>query len=196
MLTIGRRATGLHDVKLREIVREDLFSLEEKGVALAGFDLCLYCLGETSAGKTEAEYRLLTVELMVTVTEALLRYDPELRLGFISVAESDSTGTSPTMWARVKGEAENAILAMPFAAAYVFRPAFVQPIGNIQIRTAWMRAVYAVLSPLSPLIRRFVAGANSTTEEQGRAMLSVGRYGFRKRIPESANFQEAAAAPR
>jgi hypothetical protein len=31
------------------------------------------------------------------------------------------------MWARVKGEAEEAILALPFKAKFAFRPAFVKP---------------------------------------------------------------------
>lgn len=192
VVTIGRRGSGLRDGKLREIVRADLFTLEEEGVALAGFDLCLYCLGETSLGKTEAEYRRLTVDLTVAVATALLRYNPELRMGFISGAGSDGTGTSQTMWARVKGEAENAMLTMPFAASYVFRPAFVQPIGEIAIRTGWMRVAYAMLTPLAPVIRRLAPGSFSTTEELGRAMIAVGRYGFRKRVLESGDFQEAA----
>ena len=29
------------------------------------------------------------------------------------------------MWARVKGETENALLRLPFRAAYMFRPAYI-----------------------------------------------------------------------
>jgi hypothetical protein len=35
------------------------------------------------------------------------------------------------MWAGVKGKTENALLAMPFRAAYMFRPGVIQPLNGI-----------------------------------------------------------------
>lgn len=69
------------------------------------------------------EYRLLA--------EALLRHNSGMRFLFISGAGTDSAGTSSQMWARVKGAAENALLGMPFEAAYMFRPAFVRPMHGV-----------------------------------------------------------------
>jgi hypothetical protein len=34
------------------------------------------------------------------------------------------------MWARVKGKTENTILLLPFKAAYMFRPAGIQPLDD------------------------------------------------------------------
>jgi hypothetical protein len=44
---------------------------------------------------------------------------------------TDSTEHGRTMWARVKGETENALLRLPFRAAYMFRPAAIQPLYGI-----------------------------------------------------------------
>ena len=44
------------------------------------------------------------------------------------------------MWARVKGRTENALLAL-FANAYMFRPGYIQPIGDVRSKTGWVQDV-------------------------------------------------------
>jgi hypothetical protein len=51
------------------------------------------------------------------------------------------------MWARVKGKTENALLALPFAGAYMFGPGYIQPIGGVKSKTGWVQAAYTVLAP-------------------------------------------------
>ena len=86
------------------------------------------------------------------------------------------------MWARVRGKTENALLRLPFASAYVFRPALIQPLHGIRSRTAVYRILYALATPLLPLLRRAFPAYVSTTEQIGRAMLIVARRGAPKRI--------------
>jgi hypothetical protein len=64
---------------------------------------------------------------------------------------------------------------LPFKASYVFRPAFVQPLHGIVSRTSWYNALYRVFGPLFPLIRRVAPNYTLTTEQIGRAMLSLAR---------------------
>jgi hypothetical protein len=94
----------------------------------------------------------------------------------------------------VKGQAENELLALPFKAAYVFRPAFVQPMHGIQSRTRLYRALYAVGAPLFPLWKRLMPKYVTTTEQIGRAMLAVARHGAPTRVLENADINAAAAA--
>jgi uncharacterized protein YbjT (DUF2867 family) len=190
VLAIGRGQSALTHAKLRQIVERDLFRLEELGTALDGYDVCLYCLGMTSVGMLEADYRRLTVELTVSIAATLFKHNAGMNFLFISGTGTDSSGTSATMWARVKGEAENALLGMGFAAAYMFRPAFVQPMDGCLARTGWMR----VLAPLVPVLRMVSAGYFSTTEELGRAMLRVASHGYSKRILDSSDFRAATLA--
>ena len=39
------------------------------------------------------------------------------------------------MWARVKGKTENDLLKLPFKAAYMFRPAGIQPLHGVRSKT-------------------------------------------------------------
>lgn len=188
----GRASVGLTHPKLREFVVKDLSGLDALGAELDGFDVCLYCLGPTSVGATEADYRRITRDLTVTIAETLLQHNPQLRFLFVSGRGADGTGTSRQMWARVKGEAENVILAMPFAEAYVFRPGVVQPVHGTASKTAWIRLMYTLTAPVLELWRWAAPRSVSTTAELGKAMLAVARHGFSKRVIEARDFQDAA----
>lgn len=47
---------------------------------------------------------------------------------YISGAGTASTERGRMMWARIKGKTENALLNLPFKAAYMFRPSVIQPL--------------------------------------------------------------------
>ena len=106
---------------------------------------------------------------------------------FVSGAGADSSERGRVMWARVKGKTENAILRLPFKAAYVFRPAFVQPMHGIRSRTRSYNVLYALFRPLMPLLRLMLSGYVLTTEQMGKAMLIAARHGAPKRVLESTD---------
>ena len=89
------------------------------------------------------------------------------------------------MWARVKGKTENDLLKLPFKAAYMFRPAGIQPLHGIRSRTAWYQAAYVVAAPLLSLLNRIAAKYMTTTEQMGRAMIAVARSGYPRPVLES-----------
>jgi hypothetical protein len=103
-----------------------------------------------------------------------------------------SPGKAPTrpskarlMWARIKGKTENDLLKLPFKAAYMFRPAGIQPLHGVKSKTAWVQAIYTVASPLLALLNRVAPKYMTTTEQVGRAMIKVARDGYQKPVLES-----------
>ena len=97
------------------------------------------------------------------------------------------------MWARVKGKTENALLALGFKAAYMFRPGYIQPIGDVQSKTGWVQTAYDIARPLYPLIHRFLPNGSTTTPNLGRAMIQVAAVGYSKHVLYSADFNALAA---
>jgi hypothetical protein len=81
------------------------------------------------------------------------------------------------MWARVKGAAENALLALPFKAAYMFRPGVIQPLHGIKSKTKLYQSMYVILNPLFSLAKKVFPDHITTTENVGRAMLHVAKRG-------------------
>ena len=175
VLTVGRNPTGRQHDKLHEIAHRDLLDFTTIRNELAGYNACFFCLGVTSAGMSEPAYRRVTYEITLAAARTLVEVNPAMTFIFVSGAGADSSERGRVMWARVKGAAENAILAMPFKASYVFRPAFVQPLHGISSRTPWYNALYRVFGPLFPLLSRLAPGHMLTTEEIGKAMLILAR---------------------
>ena len=107
---------------------------------------------------------------------------------YISAMGADSTARGRVMWARVRGETENALFALPFKGVYALRPGLIQPLHGITSRTAAYRFFYAVLAPLIPLVLRLFPNQATTTERLGRAMLQVAKSGAPKQVLETRDF--------
>jgi uncharacterized protein YbjT (DUF2867 family) len=193
VLVVGRTPCGVSDPKVEEILHSnflDLSSIEEK---FAGFDGCFYCLGISSAGMSEADYTRITYDFTVVAAEAILRRSPGLVFCFVSGTSTDSTEKGSSMWARVKGRAENKLLQMRFRAAYMFRPGIVQPLAGIKSKTALYRAGYAVMKPLFPALKALFPRLVTTTAHVGKAMLRVVREGAPKTVLENPDINELGA---
>jgi hypothetical protein len=146
----------------------------------------------SSVGLDEAAYRRVTCDTALAAAQALLRRSPGLTFLYVSGAGTDSTEQGRTMWARVKGQAENVLLRLPFRAAYMFRPAYIQPLHGVTSRTGWLRAFYAVMGPLYPLWQRLFPRQVTTSERLGRAMLHVARHGASQPVLENGDINRIA----
>ena len=120
VLCIGRSAAAGSSPKLQEIVLEDFNRIADLGSALDGYDACFDSLGPSSAGMSEARFTELTYDLTLTMAKALLVRNPHMTFVYVSGAGTDSSERGPVMWARVKGSTENALLGLPFKAAFMF----------------------------------------------------------------------------
>ncbi len=195
VLCVGRHATGVQHAKLSELVHENLTDYSSVASQFEGYDACFFCLGVSSAGLSEDEYRRVTVDIAVAAAQALVECCPKMTFIFVSGAGTDSTQTSRTMWARVKGEAENAVLSLPFACKAAFRPAFVQPEHGIRSRTRAYRLGYALARPLLPLLKAAFPRYVTTTSQVGQAMLNVARHGTPNAVLENEDIIRAAQPP-
>jgi uncharacterized protein YbjT (DUF2867 family) len=133
----------------------------------------------------EADYERVTYGITVAAAETLSRLNPNMTFIYVSGASTDSSEHGKTMWARVKGKTENALLRMPFKAAYMFRPGIIQPLHGVKSKTSSYRIFYAISKPLLPVLRWMFPSQILTTEQIGRAMIEVARHGAPKRILES-----------
>ena len=97
------------------------------------------------------------------------------------------------MWAQVKGETEDALLAL-FPHSYMVRLGALVAMNGEVSKTRWTRIGYAVARPLMPLIRAIAPGAVITTEELGRAMIRVAREGAPKRVLDGRDLRALGAA--
>ena len=189
VLAIVRSATGRQHEKLRELAHENFFDFSNIDDRISGYDACLFCLGVSSAGKKEEDYRRVTYDLTLAAARALVARNPNMTFIYVSGAGTDSSEKGRMMWARVKGQTENALLKLPFKAAYMFRPAFIQPLDGIKSKTRLYRALYTLTGPLYPLWKTIAPRLVTTTEELARAMIKAAKEGAPKQVLENQDIR-------
>jgi uncharacterized protein YbjT (DUF2867 family) len=192
VLCVVRASLGQSHAKLEELVHADLYDFSSVEERLRGWDACFFCLGVSAAGMREEAYRRVTYDLTLAAAKTLARLNPRMTFIYVSGAGTDSTEHGRSMWARVKGQTENALQQLPFAASYMFRPGFIRPLHGIRSKTKLYRAIYVATAPLGPLLDRWAPRFATTTERVGRAMLRVARHGAPKRILENVDINQLA----
>ena len=185
VLAVGRSPTGQRDAKLVEFIHDDFVDYSAIEPQLAGYDACFFTLGVSSIGMDAERYRHLTYDLAMAAARTLARLNPGMVFTYVTGRGTDSAEQGSLMWARVKGKTENDLLKLPFKAAYMFRPAGIQPLHGVRSKTGWINAVYAITGPLLSWMVRATPNHMTTSEQLGRAMIKVARGGYPKPVLES-----------
>jgi uncharacterized protein YbjT (DUF2867 family) len=187
LLSVSRSSLPQAHAKLHQLVTPDVSELSAFASELSGFDACFFCLGVSSAGMPEEKYRSITYDLTLAVAKFLASINPQMTFVYISGRGADSTERGRSMWARVKGQTENALLRLPFKAAYMFRIGAVLPLHGIKSKTPLYNLFYLMGTPLMFLLRKLSPQNVQTTEEVGKAMLIVAKRGAPKSVLECAD---------
>lgn len=185
---VVRAAISQHHPKLRQLITADL-SVEMNS---RDYDACFFCLGVSAAGMTEEQYSKLTFDLTVNIAAKLAQSNPRMTFVYVSGAGTDSSENGKIMWARVKGKTENALLAIGFHSALMYRPAIIRPMKGVRSKTASYRIFYQLMTPILPVLKLIFPRAILTTEEIGIAMLNAVRYGSPKKVLEKEDIFEQA----
>jgi uncharacterized protein YbjT (DUF2867 family) len=194
VVCVGRRPLGQSHAKLAELVQDDVTDLAALAKALPKFDACFFPLGVSSAGMKEDAYRKVTYDLTLAIARQLQAANPAMTFVYVSGAGTDSTEKGRSMWARVKGKTENALLAL-FPNAYMFRPGLIRPLDGIRSRTPLYNRLYAVMRPLVAVAAKLAPDSMNTTRTVGQAMVAVAKQGFPKRILDPKDINAAASRP-
>lgn len=195
VIVVVRQPLALDHPKLRQLVVDDLLDLSQHRAQLKDVSGCFFCIGVSSAGMDAAAYKKLTHGLTLAVARKLLEMNPRMVFVYVSGAGADSTERSGRMWARVRGQTENAILRLPFANSFILRPALIAPLHGARSKTTSYRVLYTLLAPLLPLLRWIAPGWVLSTQLLGEAMLGLVRSGARVRVLESSDIRALVEQP-
>lgn len=188
VLVVGRRTAGITHPKLKEVLHNDFYDLAPVKEQLQGYNACFFCLGVSVVGLSEEQYTRITYDLTVHFAETVI--NPDMTFIYVSGTGTDSTEKGRTMWARVKGRTENALLKMPFKRAIMFRPGVILPVKGVKSNTPLYNFFYVMLKPFFPLM----SGLNSVTDSAkvGQAMIKVALHGSDKVFVDNRDINEFA----
>ena len=192
VVSVVRQASGAVHPKLHELIHDDFLDLVPVCADFADADACFFCLGISSAGMKEEDYRRVTYDFTMAAAKEILAESPDSTFCFVSGAGTDGSGRGRVMWARVKGQTEQALLAMPFKGAYMFRPGYIQPMKGVRSKTALYQMIYNVVGPLYPIMRSFMPSYLTTTVELAHAMIEAARAGDERHVLETPDINRLA----
>jgi uncharacterized protein YbjT (DUF2867 family) len=150
---IGRRKLGISHQKLDEVVHQDFADCSALAEPLSGQDAAVYCIGAYTGAVPDAVLRKITVDYTIAFVQVLRDSSPDAAFSFLSGSGADRTGRSRMAYARYKGEAENALLAVGFDCVYIFRPAYIYPVKprkEPNFSYHLLRGIYPVFRVLFP----------------------------------------------
>ncbi len=171
VLVINRTSLDRTHSKLREILLTDFSQIETIKEHLQDYDACFHCMGTSAVGKSEQLYSKITYGYTKGLVDLLFVLNPNLVFNYVSGSGTDSTEKGRSMWARVKGKTENYVLNRGFKDAYMFRPGAIIPERGIKSKTGWYNAIYVVITPLFPILKRL--NSITTTSKIGKAMINI-----------------------
>jgi hypothetical protein len=88
----------------------------------------VFCLGAYTGAVPPAELRRITVDYTIEFARVFHDSSPDAAFSFLSGSGADPTERSRILFARFKGEAENASFAAGFPRVCIFRPAYIYPV--------------------------------------------------------------------
>jgi uncharacterized protein YbjT (DUF2867 family) len=188
ILVINRKPGGVSHPKLREIIHKDFFDLQPIEQQLMGFNACFFCLGVSSVGMSEEQYKHTTYDLTLNAARLLLKMNPEMTFCYVTGAGTDSSEQGRIAWARVKGMTENALLRL-FKHAYMFRPGFMKATSGQKN----IKSYYKYIAWLYPIGRVLYPAGFCTLQEVGLAMIKAADKGYAKQILEVKDIVALAA---
>ena len=187
VLVINRRPGGRSHPKLREIIHADFFNLAPIETQLGGYDACFFCLGVSSVGMSEEDYKRVTYDLTLNFAQLLAGQNPEMAFCYVTGAGTDSSEQGRPAWARVKGATENALLRL-FKHGYMFRPGAMKATPGQRN----MNRLYKYLGWIYPIGRALYPAGFCTLQEVGRAMINAAGRGYPKHIVEVKDIVDLA----
>ncbi|BDC99220.1 epimerase [Persicobacter psychrovividus] len=171
ILLINRSSIDIRNPKVEEVLLKDFSDFSPIQSQMQGYDLCIHCMGVSAAGLSEEKYTQLTFGVTQSLASTLHEINPDMVFYYVSGQGTDSTENGKVMWARVKGRAENRVFQIGFKDAYAFRPSMIIPERGIKSRTGWYNAIYFVMRPFFPLMKK--SKAVTTTQRIGQAMITL-----------------------
>ncbi|MGB5693249.1 MAG: epimerase [Flavobacteriaceae bacterium] len=189
-LVVNRNALGLEHPKLQEILLADFTQISILSEQLKGYDACFFCMGISAVGMSEEKYTVITYETVRNFAKVLFKLNPQMTFNYVSGTGTDSSEQGRTMWARVKGKAENTVLGMGFQDAYAFRPGMIIPERGIKSRTGWYNAVYILLRPFFGMLKK--SPNITTTTRIGLAMINTLYYPMKLKHLENKDINRLA----
>ncbi|QGY44057.1 NAD-dependent epimerase/dehydratase family protein [Maribellus comscasis] len=190
VLAVGRNHLEIDHPKLKQLIHKDFTNFSDVKNQLTGYDACFYCLGISSVGLKEEQYKKISYEFTLALAKILLENNLQMTFNYVSGQGTDSSESGRVMWARIKGKTENDLLKLGFKQAFMFRPGIIIPLRGIKSRTKSYRFMYDYFMWLVKIVKALSPNSVVSTTQIGQAMINSMLRGFRQNVLKAKDIIE------
>ena len=178
VLVIGRNPVDVSHPKLEQLLHKDFSDFSTAKTKLSGYNACFLCMGISSAGMKENDFKKITYDYTLALARELFSLNPEMTITYVSGEGTDSSEKGKAMWARVKGKTENDLIKLGFKQSFMFRPGVIIPERGIKSKTKSYQFIYDYFLWLVRLFKTVAPTAVVSTTQIGKAMINAALYGY------------------
>ena len=185
---IVRKPLSIQHPKITTILHQDFMDYSGLESVFKMNDAILWCLGISQSQVSKEQYHAITYDYTIAAAKAIVSVNPSMAFIFLSGMGADSTEQSRTIFARVKGKAENALLKMALTKLFIVRPGGIKPI-NKNPNTALSNKI---MIPFFPILEFLYPAMVITSVQLAKVMLHIAKNGSEKQLMENVFLKSIA----
>jgi len=178
---IVRKPMSIQHPKVKTILHQDFLDYSNLTEVIKNNDAILWCLGISQSQVSKEQYNVITYDYTIEAAKAVSNVNPAMTFLFLSGMGADSSEKSKTIFARVKGKAENALLKLPLKNLFIVRPGGIKPI-NKNPNTALSNKI---MIPFFPIIEFLYPSMVISSVQLAKVMLHIAKNGSEKQLMEN-----------
>jgi uncharacterized protein YbjT (DUF2867 family) len=185
-----RRPLAIQNPKIKTLLHDNFKDYTGLAEVFAAHDACIWCLGISQTQVKESEYIKITYDYVVTAAQAMLNANPEITFVFLSGMGADSQEKSRTLFARIKGKAENNLKRLPFKKLIIVRPGGIIPVHKKENAAFFEKLVI----PFYPILQYLAPFAMISSVVLANAMLHLAKHGSDRTLLENMALKRLVGA--
>jgi uncharacterized protein YbjT (DUF2867 family) len=169
VILLARNPADIMHHKITQIIHKNFLDYSGLEDVFKKADASVWCLGISQTKVTKEDYFVITHDYAVAAAKAMLAANPSITFLFLSGQGADSSEKSRVRFAKVKGQTENALIAMNFKKLIIFRPGGIFPVTKSNNLSVHKKLEISFIR----LMKAFVPRTVVNTDALAKAMLKT-----------------------
>lgn len=178
VILLVRNRSELRHSKITSVIHKDFSDFTAAKEYVERADALIWCLGISQTQVSKKQYEIITYDYTKACIDFCKQVKPSIRFVFVSGDGADRTEKSRTLFKRLKGKSENALLQSGLSDIIIARPDAVRP----KRKNKRAPFAYKLVYPLFPLVEKLAPHKIIWSDVLGKALLLLAKDGHDEEI--------------
>jgi nucleoside-diphosphate-sugar epimerase len=172
--------------KITVVLHKDFLDYTVAAEYFSKADAIAWCLGISQTQVSKTRYEIITHGYVDACIRFCMQVNPTIRFVFVSGDGADTTERSRTLFKRIKGKAENALLQSGLTNFFIVRPDAVNP----RHKNKKAPLAYKLAYPFFPLVEKLAPHKIIWSDVLAKALIQIIKNGYEKNLLENVELRE------